>query len=256
MDLASLSKSTSVEVNELWLAFKRDGKTECRDILIRHYMPLVQYAAASIKQTLPSHITVEDLVSYGIFGLIDAIEKFEPERGFKFETYSRVRIRGAMLDELRSEDWVPRSIRARNRLYALAKARLETELQRAPTDLELAIEVDTTVEEIQKFNQSIISSIGALEEVISEEDGKQVTIGETIYEIEDDALEAIEPIAVAVSDYIYKLPERELYVLKLYYYEGLTLAEIGHILGVTESRVCQIHTKAISQLGSSNGLLP
>ena len=165
-----------------------------------------------------------------MFGLIDAIDKFDPERGFKFETYAISRIKGAILDELRSIDWVPRSVRAKARALEKAYSKLEGELRRAPTDTELAGEV---------------LAMGG-------ERGEAVTLGDTIADSGDGPVSRfeVEETRQLLASTINRLPEREKLVLTLYYYEGLTLAEIGGVLGVTESRVCQIHTKAVLHLRS------
>ncbi|HZP28808.1 MAG TPA: FliA/WhiG family RNA polymerase sigma factor, partial [Acidimicrobiia bacterium] len=198
-----------------------------------------------------------DLVSYGIFGLIDAIDKFDPARGFKFETYAISRIKGAIIDELRSIDWVPRSIRAKARAIERAYSKLENELRRSPGDAEVAAELGVTEEELNS-TLSQISFVGlvALDELLaagnssSADKGGSATVGDTIADRAHDPVEAFETDEMKhlLADAINRMPDRERLVLTLYYYEGLTLAEIGSVLGVTESRVCQIHTKAILQL--------
>jgi len=249
-----VTELASADIDRLWAEYKENGSRRARDQLIVHFSPLVKYVAGRVAVGLPQNVDQADLVSYGLFGLIDAIDKFEPERGFKFETYAISRIKGNIIDELRSIDWVPRSVRAKARQIEKAYAKLEAELHRAPTEDELADELDMTPEQLQT-SLSKISFVGvvALDEFVgsSERDGG-ATLGDTIAtgdEGPSDVFE-VQEMRSLLGDSINRLPEREKVVLTLYYYEGLTLAQIGEVLGVTESRVCQIHTKAILQLRS------
>ncbi|CAB4939506.1 unannotated protein [freshwater metagenome] len=214
----------------------------------------MKYVAGRMASGLPSHVDEADLISYGLFGLINAIERFELEREIKFETYGITRIRGAIIDELRAQDWVPRSVRAKAREIERAHQKLEHRLQRAPTDEEMAAELKITVDEFQETIVQISnSSIVALDELWSTGDsgGDQVSLLDTLA---DD--HAADPAAALdrtelrdrVADAIARLPEREKLVIALYYYENLTLREIGEVLGVTESRVSQLHTKAVLRL--------
>ena len=241
------------EIDQLWVEFKATADTAKRDALIVHYSPLVKYVAGRVATGLPQSVDQADLASYGVFGLIDAIEKFEPERGFKFETYAIARIRGAIIDELRSYDWVPRSIRAKARSIERALSKLENELRRTPSDAELADELGYTEEELAAtLSQISFVGIVALDEVLSGDRSEGATLGDTIADRAGDPLEKyeVEEMKHILADAINRMPERERLVLTLYYYEALTLAEIGSVLGVTESRVCQIHTKAVLQLRS------
>ncbi len=225
-----------------------------RDRLIVHYAPLVKFVAGRVAVGLPQSVDQADLVSYGIFGLIDAIEKFDPARGFKFETYAIARIKGNILDELRSIDWVPRSVRAKARSIEKAYSKLEGQLHRTPSEHELAAELDLTDSQLQSaLSQISFVGIVALDEMLSSGDrGDGITLGDTIADQGAGPVDAyeVEEMRSILGDAIARLPEREKVVLTLYYYEGLTLAEIGSVLGVTESRVCQIHTKAVLQLRS------
>lgn len=245
----------AAELEQLWAQYKGDGRQELRDRLILHYAPLVKYVAGRVAVGLPQNVEQSDLVSYGIFGLIDAIDKFDPERGFKFETYAISRIKGAILDELRSIDWVPRSVRAKARGIEKAYAKLEGELHRTPTDEELAHELEFSDDQLQA-TLAQISFVGlvALDEMLSVggERGDGITLGDTIADARQGPVAAfeVEEMRELLAQAINRMPEREKTVVTLYYYEGLTLAEIGEILGVTESRVCQIHTKAVLQLRS------
>jgi RNA polymerase sigma factor for flagellar operon FliA len=201
---------------------------------------------------LPQNIEQADLVSYGIFGLIDAIDKFDTSRNIKFETYAIARIKGAIIDELRSIDWVPRSVRSKARNVEKAYAKLEASLLRTPSDAEVATEMGISERELHNiFNQISFVGLVALDEMLSGgERGESATLGDTIADKADGpvALYEVEEMKQILAGAINRLGDREKIVLTLYYYEGLTLAEIGEVLGVTESRVCQIHTKAVLQL--------
>lgn len=241
-------------VAELWREYKARATPEARERLILHYSPLVKFVAGRVAAGLPQSIEQADLVSYGIFGLIDAIDKFDPGRGFKFETYAISRIKGAIIDELRSIDWVPRSVRAKARAIERAYSKLENELRRTPDDAEVASELGMSEPELNEV-LSQVSFVGlvALDELLASggnDRGGTSTVGDTIADRAHDPVEAfeIDEMKHLLADAINRMPDRERLVLTLYYYEGLTLAEIGSVLGVTESRVCQIHTKAILQL--------
>jgi RNA polymerase sigma factor FliA len=244
---------TSASVADIWADYKQHGTREARERLILHYAPLVKFVAGRVAAGLPQNIEQSDLVSYGIFGLIDAIDKFDPARGYKFETYAISRIKGAIIDELRSIDWVPRSVRAKARAIERAYSKLENELRRSPEDREVAAELGMTEEELAAI-LSQISFVGivALDELLSASADRSggATVGDTIADRTNNPVEAFESEEMrhVLADAINRMPDRERLVLTLYYYEGLTLAEIGAVLGVTESRVCQIHTKAIFQL--------
>ena len=244
--------SLEPDLERLWAEYKDAGARELRDQLIVHYSPLVKYVAGRVATGLPQNVDQADLVSYGIFGLIDAIEKFDLERGFKFETYAIARIKGNILDELRSIDWVPRSVRAKARAMEKAYSKLEGELHRTPSDSELADELDLTELQLQTtLGQISFTGLVALDEMLSGGDrGDATTLGDTLADggVSPVAAYEVEEMRHILADAINRLPDREKTVLTLYYYEGLTLAEIGSILGVTESRICQIHTKAVIQL--------
>jgi RNA polymerase sigma factor for flagellar operon FliA len=243
-------------IEELWAEFKRSGDRVARDRLIVHYSPLVKYVAGRVSAGLPHSIEQADLVSYGIFGLIDAIEKFDTSRNIKFETYAITRIKGSIIDELRSIDWVPRSVRAKARSVERAYAKLEAELLRTPTDAEVAAELKISEDELQQiFNQISFVGLIALDEVLSSgsgERGETTTLVDTIPDKGEGPVAAfeVEEMKQLLAGAINRLGDREKIVLTLYYYESLTLAQIGEVLGVTESRVCQIHTKAVLQLRS------
>jgi len=249
----SVRDTTDIQI--LWEDYKSSDARELRDRLIVHYSPLVKYVAGRVAVGLPQNVEQADLVSYGIFGLIDAIDKFDLERGLKFETYAISRIKGAIIDELRSIDWVPRSVRAKAREIERAYAKLESELHRTPSDEELATELGIDDEKFQAMlNKISFVGLVALDETLSagSDRGESMTLGDTIADKHDGPMAAyeVEEMKELLAAAINRMPEREKIVLTLYYYEGLTLAEIGEVLGVTESRVCQIHTKAVLQLRS------
>ena len=241
-------------INALWSEFKQTGAQALRNQLIIYYSPFVKYVASRVLSGLPRHFEEEDLVSYGIIGLIDAIERFEPDRNLRFETYAIPRIKGAIIDELRSIDWVPRSVRTKARAVEQAVTHLEATLRRTPNDSEVAAEMELTIGDFHKALRKI-STVGmmALDEVLrGGERSERSTLGETLPDGSRgpvDMLEAKESKEALVSA-VDGMPERERTVLMMYYYDGLTLTEIGDVLGVTESRVCQIHTKALRQLRS------
>jgi len=240
----------------LWRRYKSDGDSRARERLVLAYSPLVKYVAGRMASGLPPHVDEADLISYGLGGLISAIERFDLSREIKFETYAITRIKGSIIDELRSLDWVPRSVRARQREIERANAKLEHKLQRAATDEELAGEIGISVQELQDSLIAIShSSVAALDELWSTSDssGDQVSLMDTLIDPgAPDPAQALDlgDLKDRIADAIAFLPEREKLVIALYYYENLTLREIGEVLGVTESRVSQLHTKAVLRLRS------
>ncbi|MFN8104738.1 MAG: RNA polymerase sigma factor WhiG [Acidimicrobiia bacterium] len=244
------------DIRRLWVAYHGEGDKDARDKLIVHYSPLVKYVAGRVSVGLPSNVEQADLVQYGMFGLIDAIDKFDTERGIKFETYAISRIRGAIIDELRSYDWVPRSVRAKARMVERAYSTLEHKLGRTPADAEVAEELGISDKEFQQiFAQISFVGLVALDELIGlgGEKGDNLTLGDTLADTggqDPTAAFEVEELRHLLAEAINRLPEREKIVITLYYYEGLTLAEIGQVLAVTESRVCQMHTKAVLMLRS------
>jgi RNA polymerase sigma factor for flagellar operon FliA len=237
----------------IWHGFKGSADEAAREKLILHYAPLVKYVASRVATGLPASVDQADLVSYGMFGLIDALQKFEPGRGNKFETYAIPRIRGAIIDELRAMDWVPRSVRFKQREIEKALADLESMLKRQPSEQELAERLGMTLSELHDVvTQISFVSVLALDETVSvgQDRGEQVSLIDTLADKGFEPGSGVESqetrglLAAAIN----ALSEREKIVVTLYYFEGLTLAEIGTILGVTESRICQIHTKAVGVL--------
>jgi RNA polymerase sigma factor for flagellar operon FliA len=238
----------------LWVRFKDTADASTRERLILHYSPLVKYVAGRVGVGLPPNIEQADLVSYGIFGLIDAIEKFDIDRAIKFETYAISRIRGAIIDELRAIDWIPRSVRYKAREVERAYASLEGELHRSPTETEVAQRLGIGLDDLHAiFSQVSYVNVVALDELLSVggEKGDKLSLVDTLEDTKaEDPVKAFETeeTKFMLARAINQLPEREKIVVTLYYYEGLTLAEIGRVLGVTESRICQMHTKAVLQL--------
>jgi RNA polymerase sigma factor for flagellar operon FliA len=238
---------------ELWAQYKATADERLRERLILHYSPLVKYVAGRVGVGLPSNVEAGDCVSFGVFGLIDAIEKFEPGRGSGFEPYAIRRIRGAILDELRALDWIPRSVRAKARAVERAYSSAEARLGRTPTEAEIAAEMGVSPSELQSsFGQLAALNVLALDELLSGEDGAGATsLAERLADLDapDPAtvFESVETRRI-LAEAVGGLSEREQILVRLYYFEAFTLAEIGAVLGVTESRVCQMHAKAVLSL--------
>ena len=238
---------------QLWRRYRKTHNPDIRDALVKQYAPLVKYVAGKVAIGMPHNVEFDDLVGYGVFGLFDAIEKFDPEKHVKFKTYAVTRIRGAIFDELRSIDWVPRSIRQKTREIEETVRRLETNLGRSATDREIAHALNMTVREFEKLMLKISgTSILSLNDVwYTGDDNDKVSIADSIespQSLNPDAIVEKDEIKHVIIRSIDELPEKEKKVLVLYYYEDLTLKEIGQVLEVTESRVSQLHTKAIMRL--------
>ena len=241
---------TEVELEVIWRTFKRTRDENLRNTLIEHHMPLVRSIAERVLQTLPKSIDVDDLSSAGTFGLMDAINGFDLSRGIKFKTYCTTRIRGSILDELRSQDWVPRLVRLKAHRLDRAIRQLEGELGRAPNQHEIASTLGISLEELQaheaEANAKTIFSLSEkwddgdeekeMEKVEILADRKAIDPVETIQQ--SDALEMITS----------SLTKKERLIILMYYYEGLTMREIGEIMELTESRVCQIHSNVMMRL--------
>lgn len=240
------------ETERLWSEYKAGRSRELRDKLIIQYSPLVKYVAGRVGVGLPRNVEQSDLVSFGVFGLIDAIERFDTERGVKFETFAVPRIRGAIYDGLRQLDWVPRSVRSRARNVEKSFSELEHKLGRGPTDEELSEHLRITPEELTKWLSAIASTtIGPLDRAIAA--GAEPSAPDNAMSGSPAAVVEDRELSYLMREEIKKLPDREKLVLSLYYDEGLTLSEIGEVLGVTESRVSQIHTKSVLHLRARLG---
>jgi len=240
---------------DLWKLYRKSRDPKIRDFFVKQYAPLVKYVAGKIAIGMPHNVEFDDLVGFGVFGLFDAIEKFDPTKHVKFKTYAVTRIRGSIFDELRSIDWVPRSVRQKSRELEDAVRTLEARLGRAASDEEIAEAMEMDVEEFQSLILKISStSILSLNDVwYTGEDDDQISIVESIESptsMNPDTIVEREEIKRVIIEAINELPDKEKKVLILYYYEDLTLKEIGHVLGVTESRISQLHTKAIMRLRS------
>lgn len=241
---------TESELEVIWKTFKRTRDENLRNTLIEHHMPLVRSIAERVLQTLPKSIDVDDLSSAGTFGLMDAINGFDLSRGIKFKTYCTTRIRGSILDELRSQDWVPRLVRLKAHRLDRAIRQLEGELGRAPNQMEIAKVLGISLEELQahetEANAKTIFSLSEkwddgdeekeMEKIEILADRKSVDPVDTIQQ--SDALEMITS----------SLTKKERLIILMYYYEGLTMREIGEIMELTESRVCQIHSNVMARL--------
>lgn len=222
-------------VAQLWADYRETRDEDLRNRLVVQYSPLVKFVAGRVRSGLPSSVDQSDLISDGVFGLIDAIERFEPERGLQFQTFAVPRIRGAIIDGLRSMDWVPRSVRSQVREVTHAQAALEARLGRAADDAEVAEEVGISRRELRDLYSKVsFTSVASFDEAGLTDD----LAGEALEATEDEDTRRVLRTAIA------GLRERDQVILALYYFEGLTLGEIGTVLGVTESRVSQLHTRA------------
>ncbi|MDR3342477.1 MAG: RNA polymerase sigma factor WhiG [Treponema sp.] len=241
--------------DELWLEYRQSRNSKIRETFIKQYAPLVKYVAGKVAVGMPHNVEFDDLVGFGVFGLIDAIDKFDPDKGVKFKTYAVTRIRGAIFDELRSIDWVPRSVRQKTREVEEAIGSLEAQLGRTATDQEIAGSLGMSQDEFLKTMMKISgTSVLSLNDVwFSGDETDKVSIGDSIESptsLNPDVIVEKNEIRRVIVEQINELPDKEKKILVLYYYEDLTLKEIGQVLEVTESRVSQLHTKAILRLRS------
>lgn len=235
-------------VNQLWRRYATDGDRAARDGLILQYASLVKFVAGRVGTRLPANVESQDLVSYGTIGLIDAIDKFEPDRGLRFETYAVQRIRGAMLDELRRLDWVPRRVRSRATEIQNALAELEHRLQRSASEAELAAHMEVDVASIRNALSDVAAGgILAFDDVAGGDRGVEEILADQAADDPDAAVEAADMRRILVES-VRGLGERERTIVVLYYFESMTLAQIGKVLDLTESRISQIHTKAVLSL--------
>lgn len=229
-----------MDVQALWLKYKQTKDVELRNVLAEEYLPLVKIICGRLAVSLPQHLDKDDLLSSGFFGLLDAIERFDPSRKVKFETYAGVRIRGAMLDYLRSKDWISVSLRQKIRRYEQAVSKLENEFGRAATEAELADELDISLDDLQRLiSQSNMATVIPLEEYLQTDNAEDTNPANST-----EFLELKATLAKAIE----RLPEKERLVVSLYYYEELTLKEISMVMHLTEARISQLHTKAILKM--------
>lgn len=249
MELGQTQPLDEEEENKLWREFKKTKSSALRDKFIRQYMPLVKYVAGKVSVGLPASIEYDDLVGFGQFGLLDAITKFDPDKGVKFKTYAVTRIRGAIFDEMRQLDWVPRSVRQKSKEIEDTIGDLESRLGRPATDAEVAQEMNMTEAEFQQTVMKVSgTSVLSLNDVwYSGDDNDHMSIGDSIESpssLNPDVQVEREEIRKVIIEAINELPEKEKMVIVLYYHEDLTFKEIGQVLNVSESRISQLHTKA------------
>ena len=236
------SDANTKDMTALWLKYRENKTVELRNAIAENYLPLVRIVCGRLAVSLPPHLDKDDLLSSGFFGLLDAIDRFDITRNIKFETYAGVRIRGAMIDYLRSKDWIPVSMRQKIRKYEQTVSRLENEFGRPATDEELAAALEISQEELQTLvNQSNAATVIPLEDYLKTDGTEAIDTNPAnsteLFEIRETLAKAIE-----------RLPERERMVVSLYYYEEMTLKEISLVLHLTEARISQLHTKAIMKM--------
>ncbi len=242
-------------VDELWLKYKKNKSKEVRDELIVNYLPLVKILAGRVSMQVGQYVDFDDLVSYGIFGLIDAIDKYDFQQGNKFETYASLRIRGSIIDAIRKMDWIPRSIRQKRKELDVAFSSLEQELGREPTDAEVSARLNLTSEQYEELvKKSNVSAIVSIDEQVGEENSETFgnicvtsTVGNPEEELSKDELKKM------LIDALSTLNEKEKIVISLYYFDELALKEIAGVLGVTDARISQIHSKALFKLRNKLG---
>jgi RNA polymerase sigma factor for flagellar operon FliA len=239
--------------DELWLQYRQNRDPKIRETFIKQYAPLVKYVAGKVAVGMPHNVEFDDLVGFGAFGLLDAIDKFDPDKNVKFKTYAVTRIRGAIFDELRLIDWVPRSVRQKTREVEEAIGSLEAQLGRTATDQEIAGSLGMDESEFLKTMMKISgTSVLSLSDVwFSGDENDKVSIGDSIESpasLNPEVIVERDEIRRVIAEAINELPDKEKQILILYYFEDLTLKEIGEVLEVTESRVSQLHTKAILRL--------
>ena len=234
---------------ELWKEFKKTKSVAIRDRLIRQYMPLVKWVAGRVSSGMPDSVEFDDLVGFGQFGLLDAINKFDVDKGVKFKTYASTRIRGAIFDELREMDWVPRSVRQKSKEIEEAIVELEAKLGRTASDAEIAQSMNMTEAEYQNTIMKVSgTSVLSLNDVwYSGDDSEHISIGDSIEapnSLHPDVIVEREEVRRVIIQAIEELPQNEKMVIVLYYHEDLSFKEIGQVLNVSESRISQLHTKA------------
>ena len=228
----------SEDLEQIWREFRNTKDPGLRNRLVLQYAPLVKYVAGRLRTRMPDSVEQDDLVSDGVLGLMDAIERFEPARGLSFQTFAVPRIRGAIIDGMRSMDFVPRSVRDKLRLVHRAQVTLEERLGRVPEDTEVAREVGIPVQQLRDLSRQANSNHANLDDF---------DLADELSSAADHKVEQGDTNA-SLMRVVDQLAERDQVIIALYYFEGLTLAEIGQVLGVTESRVSQVHRRATSTL--------
>lgn len=242
------------QLDELWKTYAKTKGFDIREKLIVNYAPLVKYVAGRLSIYFGSNVEYDDLTSYGVFGLIDAIDKFDIKKGFKFETYASLRIRGAIIDSIRELDWVPRSLRQKSKQLETVFAQLENELGHSASDNEVAQKLGVSIDDYYKLVSDVsISSVMSLDEFLDQNyEASFETLTFKKGDHPEQYAEFNELQGILASE-IHKLPEKEKMVISLYYYEELTLKEISAIMKVSESRISQLHTKAILRMRGKLG---
>lgn len=241
--------STPERQSDLWKQYNEGRSPVIREKLIIEYSPLVKYVAGRLSIYFGSHIDYDDLVSFGVFGLIDAIDKFDINKGVKFETYASLRIRGSIIDSIREMDWVPRSLRQKSKELEKVYVEVENEIGHAASDKEIADKLGITVEDFSKLlNEVNVSSMMSLDEFLEQNYEIGVESNNVLKDSMPENYVEVNELKEVLADAINKLPEKEKMVVSFYYYEELTLKEISAIMGVSESRVSQLHTKAILRM--------
>lgn len=230
------------DMSEVWCEYKLHKSPVLREQIVEHYLGLVNIIAGRIAINLPPHVEKEELVSCGFFGLLDAVERYEPDLGNKFETYAGIRIRGAILDSLREKDWLPASVRQKIKRYEQVVSQLEAKLGRPAKDNEIADSMGCTEHELNMLlNKMHLATTVPLEDYMRSE--KVLTSSNDVSK----NIEA-EEVKACLASAIDKLPEKEKLVVSLYYYEEMTLKEISLIMHLTEARISQLHTKAVFRM--------
>lgn len=246
-----MEKPDKEELDKKWLAYKQTQDESLRDELITHYLYLVKQVVKRVASGLPKHVSMEDMYSTGVMGLMKAVDRFDPTMKNKFETYASFLIKGAIIDEMRALDWVPRSVHQKAATVSQAQQALQEELEREPTDEEVAARLEIPVSEYHDLLAKVRPAVMIPLNASDEGDAENLPIMERIpdqktktsFEIADR-----NEFAKLLEEAILQLPEKERMVLVLYYYENLMLKEIGEVLGISESRASQIHAKAILRL--------
>ncbi len=251
-DKAKTKAETELLIHELWIKYAQDRSNKrIRDKLVLHYLHLVKHTVNRLPLSLPNSVSQDDIISYGTMGLLDAIKRFEPERGWKFETFAVNRIRGEVIDQLRVQDWVPRGVRKRNKKLIETMKELEERLLRTPTDEEMASALGVTVARYRVMLSESTVLVLSLDETLGSDKDSSMSLIDTVADRHstppDGSLEEGD-IQKHLAEAINQLPEREKLLIALYYQEHLTLSEIGNLLSISESRVCQLHAQAIMRL--------
>lgn len=235
--------------NELWRQYNETKDPAIRETLILDYSHLIKFVAGRLNIYFGSNVEYDDLVGFGVFGLIDAIDKYDINKGVKFETYASLRIRGSIIDSIREMDWVPRSLRQKNKELEKAYWDIENELGHSASDKEISEKLGISLDEFHKLlNDVNVTSMVSLEDFLEQNYEMGVDIPNTNKEDRPELQLELNEMRDILGDSINKLPEKEKTVLSLYYYEELTLKEISAIMKVSESRISQLHTKAILRL--------